>query len=411
MESHTLPMRILFLTPQLPYPPHQGTTIRNFNILKRLAARHEIHLLSFGLSTELADSPLTDYCHRIELAAPPSRSLIQRAVETIVSPLPDMARRLASPEMAEKYTALVSANPYDVIQIEGIEMAPYWLADSVLQPMASVVFDDHNAEYVLQQTAYKADRWRLTRLHAALYSYIQWHKLVRFERNLCVRAGHVVAVSEHDADALHALDNLIQPVVIPNGVDIEYFAPTHDARAHDENPLSIVFTGKMDFRPNVDAATWFAQEILPAIRREFAAIQVGFVGQKPSPPVQALSALPGVTVTGWVPDTRPYISDAAVYAVPLRMGGGTRLKVLEAMAMGKAIVSTRLGAEGIDYVRDRDLIIADHPDEFARAVIGLLRDSTRRAQLGANARQLAEDKYDWHRIVPSFESLYTASHA
>ncbi|MGB8643954.1 MAG: glycosyltransferase [Anaerolineae bacterium] len=432
-------MKLLLLTPQLPYPPHQGTTIRNFNILKGLAARHEIHLLSFGEPEELADSPLPQYCKRIEIVAPPVRTLMQRAVETFLSPLPDMARRLHSPTMTAKYARLQSENRYDVIQIEGIEMAPYWSQSSHrpqatghrsqatshtlqatghqlqapgnlepatrnLQPVP--VFDDHNAEYVLQKTAYEADRKNARRLHAALYSYIQWHKLARFERELCLRAGHVVAVSQYDANAIHHLDPRIQPVVIPNGVDVEYYIPSTEVCAKPLADLSAVFTGKMDFRPNIDAATWFAHEILPALRREIPLAHISFVGQKPSPRVQALADEPGVEVTGWVPDTRPYIADAAVYAVPLRMGGGTRLKVLEAMAMGKAIVSTTLGAEGIEYIRDRDLVIADGPEEFARAIAALLRNPDRRRELGANARKLAEEKYDWNKLVPLFETLY-----
>jgi glycosyltransferase involved in cell wall biosynthesis len=162
----------------------------------------------------------------------------------------------------------------------------------------------------------------------------------------------------------------------------------------------------MDFRPNVDAAIWFSEDILPTLRRMIPFAHISFVGQQPNRTVRALATRPGVEVTGWVADTRPYIADAAVYAVPLRMGGGTRLKVLEAMAMGKAIVCTSLGAEGIECMPGRDLVIADRAEDFAQAVGSLIRDPVRRKELGANARKLVEEKYDWQKIVPKFDEIY-----
>lgn len=414
-------MKILFLTPQLPYPPHQGTTIRNYNILKNVAPRHELHLLAFGEPHELVGSPLCDLCRRVEIVAPPIRRFSQRALETFFSPLPDMARRLSSPALVQRLATMAETENYDLIQIEGIEMANSWLQVTGSQgpgsrrkhsPQASngalapMVFDDHNAEYVLQESAFASDRRRLTRLHAAAYSYIQWHKLARFERELCLRARHVVAASRNDAQALNALDARISPVVIPNGVDLDLYIPSQEVCAKPLAELSVVFTGKMDFRPNVDGAVWFADEILPSLRREIPLAHVSFVGQQPDAKVRGLATRPGVEVTGWVADTRPYIADAAVYAVPLRMGGGTRLKVLEAMAMGKAIVCTTRGAEGIECVAGRDLVIADRADEFAHEIAGLMRDPARRKQLGFNARKLVEESYDWRKIVPAFEMIY-----
>ena len=170
--------------------------------------------------------------------------------------------------------------------------------------------------------------------------------------------------------------------------------------------LALVFTGKMDFRPNIDAMTWFSAEILPRVRAEIPLAHLVIVGQKPAPRIRALQQQPGIEVTGWVADTRPYIADAAVYVVPLRMGSGTRLKVLEAMAMGKAIVSTTRGVEGIALTPERDAILADTPAEFARAVITLLRDPERRRALGCAARTLAEEKYDRRKIVPRFEQVF-----
>lgn len=416
-------MKILFLTPQPPYPPHQGTTIRNFNIIKGLAAHHELHLLTFSLVKAPDIAPLRDLCPRIEILPAPSRSFATRAAETFIAPLPDMARRLYSPALAQRLDAMLQAEHYDIIQIEGIEMGSYWLEKSpqagtpkhapapktVARATPAAVFDNHNAEYILQKTAYETDRRNPTRAHAAVYSYIQWHKLERFERELCLSVNQTVVVSPQDARALNSLDSRINPAVIPNGVDVEYYVPSEGVCSKPLAEQSVVFTGKMDFRPNVDAALWFADEILPPLRRNLPLAHVAFVGQKPAPQITSLANRPGIEVTGWVPDTRPYISDAAVYVVPLRMGGGTRLKVLEAMAMGKAIVSTSRGVEGIACRDGREVIIAERAEAFAAAIVSLMRDPSRARELGMNARQLAVSSYDWRLLIPKFEEVYDST--
>jgi len=294
-------------------------------------------------------------------------------------------------------------------------MARYAMKEKNKGQKAKVIFDEHNAEYVLQRTAFESDARRMTRWHAALYSLIQWKKLERYERECCQRANHIVACSDADANVIRALldsqfairNSQLPVTVIPNGVDTDLFVPSDDeVCAKPQAEFAMVFAGKMDFRPNIDAMTWFCTEILPRIRAEIPRAHLVIIGQKPAPRVVALREQQGVEVTGWVPDTRPYIADAAVYVVPLRMGSGTRLKVLEAMAMGKAIISTARGVEGIALTPDREAVITDTPDTFARAVIALLRDPERRRTLGRAARALAESKYDWRRIVPMFDQVY-----
>lgn len=409
-------MNILVLTPQLPYPPHQGTTIRNFNLIRHLAPRHHITLLSFGAPDELANAaPLRELCQRIEMAPYPTRSLAQRAITTLTSPLPDMALRLESDEMHRAFDALVRADSFDIIQIEGIEMARYAFGSQIAIRNSHLVFDDHNAEYMLQRTAFQADVRAPARWYAALYSLIQWKKLERYERAVCRRADHVVVCSDADARALEVLLRTTlsgqQPkianreskiTVIPNGVDTEFYAPAETAPAE---PV-LVFTGKMDFRPNIDAMMWCATEILPRVRAEIPNARLVIVGQKPAPKIRALAQLPGVVVTGWVADIRPHIANAALYVVPLRMGSGTRLKVLEAMALGQAIVSTTRGVEGIAITPDREVVLADTAEEFARAIIALLRDPARRRALGRAARARAEAQYDWRALVPAFDQVY-----
>lgn len=400
-------MKLLILTPQLPYPPHQGTTIRNFNIIKHLAPHHAITLVSFGTPTELEHAePLRALCQRIEIAPYPTRSLIQRAWTTLASPLPDMALRLKSDAMHTIVERILHEEQFDIVQIEGIEMARYAPHSSLITRHWSLVFDDHNAEYVLQRTAFESDARHPKRWHGALYSLIQWKKLERYERAICQRADRVVVCSNADAQALSTLHPKLQTRVIPNGVDTQHFVPSDTVCAKPDAELAMVFVGKMDFRPNIDAMTWFVTEILPRIRAEIPLAHIIIVGQKPAPRIQALAQNAGVEITGWVEDTRPFVADAAVYVVPLRMGSGTRLKVLEAMAMGKAIVSTTRGAEGIEYTRHHHLVIADTPEAFARAVIELLHNPARRRELGRNARALVEARYDWRAIIPQFQDVY-----
>lgn len=420
--------RLLFLTPQVPYPPHQGTTIRNYHLIAGLVPQHEVHLLTFRQAGDEPplNSPLARYCPVVDSVPAPQRTLLARATTTLAHPSPDMALRLASGSFQARLGMLLERYRYDVIQIEGIEMAPYglWLIDHPLWRSARLkenrpgipigrprlVFDNHNAEYVLQQRAWETDRHKPSRWHGALYSFIQWHKLERYERRICREADQVVAVSKADRDALLRLDASLDVTVIPNGVDIAYYTTyrqNHDSNGPDYGPHGLVFTGKMDFRPNIDAVTWFVRETLPLIQQEVPDVRFAIVGKQPHPRVQELAALNrAVTVTGWVPDVRPHIAAAAVYVVPLRIGGGTRLKVLEAMAMRSAIVSTRLGCEGFPLEGSGAVAFGDEAAEFAAAVVRLLRNDEQRRIMGDEAYEFVEASYDWSAIVPGFERVY-----
>jgi sugar transferase (PEP-CTERM/EpsH1 system associated) len=410
--------QILLLTPQLPYPPQQGTAIRNFNLLAQLARRHTIDLLTFlQPGDELSEhSPLHDLCRTIVTVPAPQRTSGARLQATLTSPLPDMALRLEAPAMWQALRDLLQRQTYDVVQIEGIEMAAYGLATrgvrltpgaTVLPTPAAnprIIFDDHNAEYVLQQRAFQTDIRRPRRWAAALYSLIQWQKLRHYERSICRQVDGVAAVSAVDAAALRRLIPGLQPAVVPNGVDLASYALDR-VDPLDLGPAALVFTGKMDFRPNVDAVQWFLPA-LAQVRQAVPKARFFVVGQKPHARLAHLTADQGVVVTGQVPDTRPYIAGAAVYVVPLRIGGGTRLKVLEAMALGRAIVSTRLGVEGFDVADGRELRLADTPQAFAQIVIELLEDDAQRARLGATARAFVAARYGWERLVPALERLY-----
>ena len=411
-NASTIPSKkILILTPQFPYPPHQGTTMRNYNLIAGLAQRHEVHLLAFGDPVESKDTPLDELCKSIQVVAPPERTMGQRLWGLFFSRLPDMAQRLPSVEFGERLAATIARVRPDIVEVEGIELAQYlFQAEQIRSGDQSplLVYDDHNAEYVLQQRAFETDARQPGRWIPAAYSFIQWQRLRGYERRACETADRVVAVSETDAGVLRDLVPQLEPEVVPNGVDMalctEEVPPLAEGMGPSEGDL--VFTAKMDFRPNVDAVQWFAQEILPMILEEAPDTRFWVVGKDPHPRLAPLAKNPAIVMTGWVDDVRPFIAGAGVYVVPLRMGGGTRLKVLEAMAMGKAIVSTTVGSEGFEVTSGRELVLGDTPAQFAAAVVGLLRDPQRREELGKVARDFAASGYDWLIVVPMLERVY-----
>ena len=415
---------ILVLTSELPYPPHQGMAIRAYNLFAGLQGRYRLHLLSLSSSPDApahAES-LREIFERVEVLPAPVRTRWKRLGSLFSSLLPDMALRAYSPAFERAVLDVLANNPYNVVHIESIEMAPYAMAAKRTRkrvgahgrPAASpprFVLDDLNAEFLLQKRVFETDLRRPSRWVGAVYSFIQWRRLARYEKQVCCTVDRVIAVSEWDRGALTGLYGGADIHVVPNGIDAQHYlayAPAGGEPSSAGGP-NLVFTGKMDFRPNVDAMLWFCEEILPRIRAKIPDVRLTIVGQQPSPAVRALGGLLGVSVTGFVPDVRPYVAAGDVYVVPMRMGGGTRLKVLEAMVMGKAVVSTALGCEGYGLTPGREAIVADDPAAFAEGVVALLGDAERRAALGANARDFAASRYDWSRIVPMLERAYDFS--
>jgi sugar transferase (PEP-CTERM/EpsH1 system associated) len=404
-------MKIIFLTPQLPYPPHKGTAMRNWGLISDLAERHEVAVLSFsppppvGGDRGEGDNPLTSTC-RVETIEPPVRSLRTRLRDMLTTAKPDMALRLASDAYAWRLADWLARETFDVVHVEGIEMAPYLDVLESTHPRPLIVFDDHNCEYLLQKRAFLTDLHIPSRWLGAAYSFVQWQRLLDYEAQACRRADRVLTVSEADAAALRKLVPNVDVTVVPNGIDTRAYQPQTSNLESQISKNALVFTGTMDFRPNVDAVLWFAQEVLPRIRAQVEDVRFFAVGQRPHRRLDVLRDDPAVTLTGFVEDTRPYIADAAVYVVPLRMGGGTRFKILEALAMGKAVVSTTLGAEGFPVANEQELLLADEAEDFAQAVVSLLNAPEKRESLGRAGRAFVEARYDWRVIVPLVEAAY-----
>ena len=432
-------MKILLLTPQLPYPPRQGTTIRNYNLIRELAQHHTIDLLTFLAPGDALDvnSPLHGLCRHIGALPQPVRSSTQRALDTLRSPLPDMGLRLQSAPMHDLVQRWVQTNQYDLVQIEGIEMAQYGLravgkVDDKLTPNYSqgrqadqkqmvarpiLVFDDHNCEYLLQKRNALTDLSLPRRWAAAAYSLVQWQKLVRYEAHICRQADVVLAVSDADKAALAHLAPGQPITVVSNGIRVREYqgAPSSTPQAGVSGRFNLVFTGKMDYRPNIDAVLWFGRQVLPLIQARTPEVCFQIVGMNPHPRLDVLRANPAIEIVGAVSEAQPYIQNAAVYVIPMRVGGGTRFKALEAMACARPIVSTTLGVEGIPVRDGQELLLADSPQTFADAVVRLLDDAqsgaTVNRQLGEQARRFVENQYDWAQIMPHLEQAYAMAHA
>ncbi len=399
-------MKVLLLTPQLPYPPHQGTSLRNFHIVRGLAQACEVSLLSFlepgqTLAAEQI-APLAELCERIETVPVPQRTSGKRLYQLLATRRPDMAHRLFSPAFNVRLLQMLQADSFDIVQIEGIEMARYLPVIRHGSPHSKIVFDDHNAETELQRRNFLTDLRQPRRWVAAAYSAEQVRRLRRFERWVCQQADWVTAVSHPDKTHLEKLTKAQTPItVIPNSLDVSQFQQ-QDAEAI---PSDIVFSGKMDYRPNVDAVLWFADEVWPQIRQERPSTTFTIVGQKPHARLDRLRHEPGITLTGWVERVEPYLAGAKVFILPFRVGSGTRLKLIEAMAAGKALVSTPVGAEGFPVTHDQELLLVDEAGEMATAVLHLLNHPEERQRLGRAAQHFAR-QYDWRKVVPQFLEVY-----
>lgn len=400
-------MNILFLTPQLPYPPRQGTALRNFHLIEGLAQRHSISLLSFLEPDQSAGvsgwGPLPSLCKNIQVIPITPRRVPQRLRDMILTGKPDMALRLWSEPFAAALAGLLEKQNFDLVHIEGIEMAPYIPILEQAPDRPVIVLDEHNAEYMLQARAFQTDIRIPRRWHAAAYSFLQWIRLRKFEAQACARADRVIAVSETDRQALQKLVPNLKVGVIPNCIDTQAYAGTEKTAPG----FDLIFTGKMDFRPNVDAVLWFWKEIWPLVKAGRPDATWGIVGKCPHPRLEQLKEDPGIRVVGEVPDMIPYLHAATIYVIPLRMGGGTRFKLMEAMAAGLPVVSTSIGAEGMPVSSGRDILLADSPAEFAAGVLKLLQDPNLRDALLSSAIRMVRQNFDWRMVTQNLEEVYS----
>ena len=398
-------MRILWLKSDLLLPLDKGGRLRTWHLMRHLARRHDITYLSFSdrgqdrnvagmreVATRVVTVPRSD---------PTKRSLLfyMDAARYLADPLPYAVAKYRSAAYKVQVQSLLRENRFDLLVCD-------FLVPAVNLPKAlpcpAVIFT-HNVESEIwrrhaETKATVAARW--------LYR-MQHKRMLRFEEETLMRFDGILAVSDADRETFVRLYPSVstKPTwVVRTGVDTEYFVPS---RTEPSEPR-LVFTGSMDWLPNEDAMTYFCHDVLPLIQQQEPRVRLSIVGRAPTPAVRALASNV-VDVTGTVDDVRPHMEKASVYIVPLRIGGGTRLKIFEAMSMGKAVVSTTIGAEGLPIVDGTHAIVADEPRAFASAVLSLLRDRARRKALEHAARSLVVEHYDWSAVAGELEEALAIS--
>jgi sugar transferase (PEP-CTERM/EpsH1 system associated) len=388
-------MEILVVAPYPPYPPRFGGATRVFHLVRMLARDNRVTLACLASPAERAAlGPLRDICAEVHTADYPMAGRHKRwhQLRSLVA-RPFSYYQNYSPALAAQVRRLLAARRFDLVQLEFGDAAPYY----VPPPPVPWILDEHNVEYRLLERTWRQTRSPLRRL----FTRSEARKLRRAELAACRRAHAVLTTSEVDRATL-APDVPGVPIrVVPNGVDTGFFTPG-DAPA---DPTAIVFTGAIDYHPNTDGVLHFCAEILPLVHAGAEAAVFTVVGKDPPRSVRERAG-PRVVVTGPVADVRPWMRRAAVFVVPLRVGGGTRLKILEAMACGRAVVSTSVGCEGIDVTPGEDILVADTPADFAAAVLRCLRDPGLRSRLGARGRALVERRYRWEAIGEDLGAFY-----
>ena len=382
-------MRILFATLTMPYPPTNGHRLRLWALLRALAEEgHKLSLISFADPDEIqrATPELGALCHSVERVPLPSgrgfpRSESLRRARALLSAHPFGVHRLRSAEFAATVSQRLAAEPFDLLICDGI----YNIQNLPQHPGVPVVLNKDDVAHIIIQRYLQFER----NLARRLYGRLEARKVWRWERRACSAVSANLVSSEIDRALLHRLCPGAPTFVVPNVVDLEHYTP-----ARDGDPLTVLFQGGMDWHPNRDAVGFFASAILPKLQQLVPGVTVRIAGRSPDDAFRRrFGAVPGLEFTGTVPDMRVEIARATVCVVPLRIGSGTRLKIIEAAAMGKAVISTHLGAEGLDFVNGEDIVLVDEPCSFAAAIKDLLADAGRRRQLGDAARRRVEHNY------------------
>jgi sugar transferase (PEP-CTERM/EpsH1 system associated) len=383
-------MKILFLSPMVPYPLEQGGNGRTLTVLKSLCQRHEVHLLSF-IESDLERAYLSDLrsiCANVETVS----KTIHLGQTTFLRPLTAVASfftedaysiyKFRSSAMREKVQKAIAELRPDLIHIEHLSMSSY-----VLKRTAALrVLHEHNAEHLSVQRFSSATSNLLKKVFAMADHY----KLKAYEARVCAQMDGIIGVSSEVRDEISLLaDVRDRTVIIPSGVNTDYWKPENVP--YDSN--TITFVGSMCYPPNIHAVLWFVRQVFPLVRQRIPNARFQIVGANPVREIQALGGDKDILVTGYVPDVRPYLISSAVSVFPIFFGGGVKIKVLLSLAMGIPVVSTRMSAEGIEVVDERSVLFAEDPVSFAEKVVGVMTNAHRRAALAREGRILVESSY------------------
>lgn len=385
------------------YPANTGARTRSARLFERLAAMHDVTIACFKTASDRPEEirQMRSCCSRLETIewrehAKFTPAFWGQLAVNLLSPYPYTVDKYVSGAMQRRLRDLVDKPGYDVLVCDFVQPC----LNALDLPITPKILFQHNVEAILRERHYK----QTINPAARAFLYWEWSRLRRFEGQASRRFDHCIMVSDEDCRLMAELYGVTRTSAVPTGVDVEYFQPREpEATGHH-----VVFTGSMDWLPNEDGIRFFVRDILPLVRRELD-VTFWVVGRDPSPSVRRLAdSSPGVRVTGTVADVRPYIDRGAVYVVPLRIGGGTRIKIFEAMAMGKPVVSTRIGAEGLPVSSGKNIVLADDPRDFAGEVVALLGDAAARRRIGCAARRFVVENYTWDQAARRFSDICEA---
>ncbi|MFZ6017581.1 MAG: glycosyltransferase [Nitrospirota bacterium] len=388
-------MRILMISPYFPWPLYGGGSIRIYHVLKELSRRgHRVVLLAGQEGTPLPPgNVLNSLCEDIYIYHLPLRGRFSFVLRSLFSPLPYPALRFQSDLLWESLHRLLHSQRFDLIWVN-FEIMAYTLSPDAVRG-TPVVLDEHESQKIVWRGYLQQGSW-----WQRLFALVNLIKLKKLEQRVLPMLNAVLCVSEEEATLMRGrVFRGVEIWTVPNGVHTEFFRPPV---SQNREPTIMLF-GAMNVMRNVDAAVWFAKRMFPKIKQAIPDAQFWVVGRNPNKEVQRLRTINGVVMTGTVEDVRPYYEKARVCIAPYRFGGGTRLKMLEAMAMGVPIVATDAGCQGIEVVDGQHLLIANNESEFSNHVIDLLRNPQRAQELADAGRALVVEKYDWKEIIGALE--------
>ena len=387
-------MRILIITPRIPYPLHSGADIVTFNTIKYLSRRgHKFTLLSIMDGAPSHYDELKRWCE-VHTILKNTNNSIWGAILNLFSKTPYTISKYQTPKLGSKIKKIIERKKIDIVHIEHLHMAYY---RSFIRQGLPVFLRMHNVETTIMERFYRQQKNPLIKI----YSFIQWRKLYRYERQVVEKFSRCIPITDVDKERLQSMNSKPVYCSIPAGVDISYF----HAVDCEKEPYSIVFVGALDWLPNVDGICWFCKKVFPFINARVPEAKLYIVGRNPPVRIKKLEGK-NVVVPGFVKDTREYLAKSNVSIVPLRTGSGMRIKILQALAMGIPVVSTSVGCEGIKVTNGREILIADEEERFAKSVSSLLQDEEYAKRLGKNGLKLVREKYSWEEIAKKFEGVY-----
>ena len=404
-------MRILFLSLRSPYPPQRGDRIRSYHFIKQLSKRHDVTLVFFAESdTDIEGvEHLSTFCERVEwVRFRPAFASMNTAIHCL-SRLPLQVHYWYSPQMQRKINQLLAAENFELIHAQLFRMGQY-----VAHTKGTAKVLDLCDSLALNLRR-RAD---LDRTPKRFLVKLEEKRVRRYEIDIMKAFDRGTVVANFDRDYLLNQDETLNLSVVPMGVDLKYFHP-HQVNGKksvdidqltptvaEDQAINLLFTGTMNYFPNADAVIYFCNSIFPLIQKRHPDTTFFIVGNHPTEQVRRLAARKGVVVTGYVPDVRPYFDKASIFVAPLRAGSGIQTKNLEAMAMGAPIVTTSIGAMGMEAEIDKELLIADTPEIFAERVIHLIENPDIRQNLADAGRKRVEASYDWSVLVERLEQVY-----